>query len=374
MDLELTPDLLELHETANAVLARHAPLSLSRATLEGGADIGPLWRQLAELGWYGVGLDDDDPFGVVGVCVLAQEIGAHAAPTNFTDTVVLGRIAAATNPRWRERIESGDVSVALAIVEPGRGWESDRVAATARPDGDDVLVSGIKVGVAHAALVDRIAAVVRIDGELAVALVDRTAAGVTLQPSDALDAAAAPAQVELRDVRVAAADVLRGPALDEALRGAIDVGTVAAAAEGLGAAGAALDLASQYAHDREQFGTPIGTFQAIKHILAEQHARRETAWASVYYAAAAIDEGLDSASTDVSVAKAHASDAIRQIAEGALQVLGGIGVTWEHDFHLLWRRVLDREQRFGAASTHEARLQRELLAPVLARELTPAAP
>lgn len=371
MDLELTPDLLDLHETAHAVLDRHAPLSLSRGTLEGGADVGPLWAQLGELGWYGIGLDDDDPFGVVGVCLLAQEIGRHAAPTNFTDTVVLGRVAAATRPEWRERLEAGEVTASLAIVEPGRGWDLDGVAASGRVDGDDLIVSGTKLDVPHGARIDRIAAVVRVDGELAVALVDRSAEGVTVEPTDPLDAATAPVRVELRDVRVAHADVLRGPELEVALRGALDVGTVAAAAEGLGAAGAALDLATQYAHDREQFGSPIGTFQAIKHILAEQHALRETAWASVYYAAAALDEGLDTASTDVSVAKAHAADATRRIAEGALQVLGGIGVTWEHDFHLLFRRVLDREQRFGAATTHERRLERQLFAPT--RELASAA-
>jgi alkylation response protein AidB-like acyl-CoA dehydrogenase len=370
MDLELTSDLLDLHETAHAVLDRHAPLAVSRAALEGGADVGPLWHQLGELGWYGIGLDADDPFGVVGVCLLAQEIGAHAAPTVFTDTAVLGQVAAATSAPWSGRIESGEVGVTLALAEPGQGWELERVAATGRVDGDGLVVDGVKVGVHHAERIDRIAVVLRIDGELAVALVDRTADGVSVEPSDGLDAASAPARVTLRDVRVAAEDVLRGPELEPALRRAIDVGTVAAAAEGLGAAGAALDLASQYAHDREQFGTPIGTFQAIKHILAEQHARRETAWASVYYAAAALDEGLDSARTDVSVAKAHASDAIRAIAEGALQVLGGIGVTWEHDFHLLFRRVLDREQRFGAAAGHEARLQEQLLAP--SRELASA--
>ncbi len=367
MDLELTPDLLDLHETAHAVLARHAPLGLSRATLEGGADVGPLWAQLAELGWYGVGLDDDDPFGVVGVGLLAQEIGAHAAPTVFVDAAVVARVAATIRPAWRERIEAGHYSVALALLEPQRGWDPDAVTTAARRDGDGARISGTKIGVPHAGRVDRIAVVARADDGLVVALVDPAAEGVAVEASDALDAATAPARVVLDGAAVTADDLLDGPDLADALRRALAVGTVATAAEGLGAAGAALDLATQYAHDREQFGTPIGTFQAVKHILAEQHARRETAWASVFYAAAALDERLPSAVLDVSVAKAHASAATRAIAEGALQVLGGIGVTWEHDFHLLFRRVLDREQRFGAAAEHERRLEQGLLAPEPAR-------
>jgi alkylation response protein AidB-like acyl-CoA dehydrogenase len=113
-------------------------------------------------------------------------------------------------------------------------------------------------------------------------------------------------------------------------------------------------MAVAYARERRQYGSAIGSFQAIQHLLAEMHVLRETAWSSVLYAAAAVDQGVDGASEAGAIAKAHASRAAQRIAEGALQVLGGIGFTWEHDVHLPARRALACGRRFGDAPHHEA--------------------
>ena len=141
-----------------------------------------------------------------------------------------------------------------------------------------------------------------------------------------------------------------------ALRDAFEIGGVATAAEGLGAASAALDMAITYAGDREQFGRAIGSFQALKHLLADAHVDREAAWSSVLYAAAALDESLPDAGDAAAVACAAAARASRAVVESALQVLGGIAFTWEHDVHLLQRRVLSCERRFGDAISYERRI------------------
>ncbi len=147
--------------------------------------------------------------------------------------------------------------------------------------------------------------------------------------------------------------MLGGEDAATALAAAFEVGALATTAEGLGAASAGLDLAIDYAREREQFGRPIGSFQALAHLIADAHVARESAWSSVLYAAAALEERGPDAAVAVAVAKAYGSRASRAVIETALQVLGGIAFTWEHDVHLLQRRVLSCERRFGDALLHE---------------------
>jgi alkylation response protein AidB-like acyl-CoA dehydrogenase len=350
MDLELHDEHVELRKAAAGTLDRHAPLSLARAYLDGTGDASQLWAQIAELGWLGVGLDEDDPFGVPGLCLLAHAIGSHAAPTTLVDTAVVARAAAGT--RWADRLVAGDPSVALALLEPGGSWSAPAIVA--RRDGDAVVVSGEKTGVHHAAAVGRLAVVAELDGTPAILLVDSSAATIT--PLAGLDPSCAPARASLDGVRVGSSDVLTG-----SLAHALDVAAVATTAEGLGAASAALDLAIAYALEREQYGRPIGGFQALRHLIAEQHALRETAWASVLYAAAALDERTEDAAAAAAVAKAHGAAATKAVVEGALQVFGGVGFTREHDLHLLYRRALECAGRFGDALDHERRVADALL-------------
>jgi alkylation response protein AidB-like acyl-CoA dehydrogenase len=325
MDLELTPDQRELHAIARGLLDDRAPLSLARAFLEGEGDAGTLWASFAELGWYAVGLEEDDPFGVIGLCLLAEQCGAHAAPNLLVDTAVAARL-----------IElDGETPVALATQDADG------------PAEVGPSVTGTKVGVHHARSAGLIAVTALVDGEPGVAFVAPEQA--ELVPEPGLDPAAAACRVVLED---APAVAVTTDGLEEALL----VGAVATAAEGIGAASRALDMAVTYALERRQFGRPIGSFQALQHVLAEAHVKRETAWATTLYAAASVDEGLPDHAAAVSIAKAHAARASRDVVHAALQVLGGIAFTWEHDVHLLQRRVLECERRYGDALHHEARL------------------
>jgi alkylation response protein AidB-like acyl-CoA dehydrogenase len=348
MDLELSDEQVELREAAIGTLDRHAPLSLARAYLDGHGDATALRAEIAQLGWLGVGLDADDPFGIPGLCLLAEQLGRRAAPHLLIDTAVVTRVAAAARSDWADRLVAGDPPVALALLD-----------AAAQRDADTVEISGATIGVHHGATVGRLATVIELEGAPAVALVDPRQPGVTVEAVEGLDPACAPARVELRDVRVDAIDVLGGGGLARAL----DIAAVATTAEGLGAARAALDLAVAYAHERVQYGKPIGSYQALKHLMAEQHALRETAWAATLYAAAALEEGTPDASAATAVAKAHGARASKAVVEGALQVFGGVGFTREHDLHLLYRRALQCASRFGGAAEHERRVADTLLPP-----------
>ena len=138
------------------------------------------------------------------------------------------------------------------------------------------------------------------------------------------------------------------------------IGALLAAAEAVGAAGRMLDDARAYAAERRQFGRTIGSFQSLRHILADMHVAHASAWSTVLYAAASLDGG-DAART-TSIAKAYVSRSCREVAHGAMQVFGGIAFTEEHPAHRYLRRIIVREQQFGDALHHERELGRALRA------------
>jgi alkylation response protein AidB-like acyl-CoA dehydrogenase len=229
------------------------------------------------------------------------------------------------------------------MLEPRADWDPAATATVV----EDGMVTGIKLGVHHAQTAGLLAVTALVDGEPGVVLVDPK--DCEIAPAPGLDPAAAACRVTLDHAR---AQLVATDGLEHALR----VGAVATAAEGVGAASRALDMAVSYALERRQFGRVIGGFQALRHVLADAHVKRETAWATILYAAAALDEALPDQAEAVAIAKAHASRAARDTVHAALQVLGGIAFTWEHDVHLLQRRVLETERRYGDALHHESRL------------------
>jgi alkylation response protein AidB-like acyl-CoA dehydrogenase len=131
----------------------------------------------------------------------------------------------------------------------------------------------------------------------------------------------------------------------------------------LGAARKCLELSVEYARSREQFGQPIGAFQAIKHLCADMLVEVENSHAATYYAAWALDAGANDAALAASVAKSYVSEAARQVCGAAIQVHGGIGFTWEYDLHLLFKRAKHLEPLYGSAEDHRELVLQEVLAP-----------
>ena len=362
MDLELSDEQTWLAESVESMLARDwvAPGDAGSA---GEADRRRLWQSLVSFGALAV--DREDGLATVDVCLIARALGARLASVPYLGSAAV-RLAieplAAELPDGFARLSAGDDAVSVALLEPGRGWLPAGVQTALEPDADGDVLRGRKLAVEHAATVDRLAVVASADGEPAVALVPAGAPGVALAVQPALDATTPMHSLELPGVRMARDDVADGEAGRRLVERLVTIGALLAAAEAVGAAGHLLDDACRYAGERRQFGRAIGSFQALRHLLADMYVRQASSWSSVLYAAAALDEQADDAAQTAAIAKAYVARAAREVAHGAIQVFGGIALTAEHPAHRYLRRVVVREQQFGDAAHHERELGRALAA------------
>jgi alkylation response protein AidB-like acyl-CoA dehydrogenase len=339
MDLELSDEQTWLSESVETLLARDP-------------EHRRVWASLVEFGALSVGREDG--LGAVELCLIARALGAHLAPAPYLASAALRY---ALPKGGQSPVRFGEDAMALAVLEPGSGWATTAPRTAIERSGDGYVVSGSKVAVEHAGTVERLAVVA---AGPALAVVESGAAGVALTPQPALDPTAPMFAVELNEVALAT-DPLEG----DAVRRLMTIGALLAAAEAVGAAGRLLDDACSYAGERRQFGRTIGSFQALRHLLADMYVRQASSWSSVLYAAAALDEDADEAARTASIAKAYVSRAAREVAHGAMQVFGGIALTAEHPAHRFLRRIIVRERQFGDAAHHERALGRALAAAVV---------
>jgi alkylation response protein AidB-like acyl-CoA dehydrogenase len=231
------------------------------------------------------------------------------------------------------------------------------MAATETASG--LALNGSKLFVSDAGAVDTIVTAARAGSDIVLALVGNRAAGLTIKPMPSVDATRHLYEVTYDNVEVAAADVLaRGEAARAALAHALDVATVALTAEMVGGMQWVLDTTVEYAKTRKQFGKSIGTFQAIQHHCANMLLLTESARSAVYYAAWLLENDAKEAPAAVSVAKAYASDAYREVGNLGIQVHGGIGFTWDEPMHFYYKRAKASELMFGDATYHRERIAR----------------
>jgi alkylation response protein AidB-like acyl-CoA dehydrogenase len=346
MDLELSDEQTWLAESVQTLLVR-AWRPTADAPSGDEADRARLWRSLVDFGALTVG--GDEGLGAVELCLIARALGAHLAPVPYLGSAAL-RFAI-------ESLAAGEDAFALALLEPGSGWANATPRTTIDPTHTGDVLNGRKVGLEHATAVDRLAVAASGPDGAALAIVDARAPGVALTPQPAFDATVPVCAVELAEV-----EIVGGPFAGEALQRLATIGALMAAAEAVGAAGRLLDDACRYAGERRQFGRTIGSFQALRHLMADMYVRQASSWSSVLYAAAALDDDAAEAGRTASIAKAYVSRGAREVAHGAMQVFGGIAVTAEHPAHRLLRRIVVREQQFGDAAHHERALGRALAA------------
>jgi alkylation response protein AidB-like acyl-CoA dehydrogenase len=325
VDLQLTEEQRWLAESVDELVTREPAARL--------------WEALVAFGALEVG--GGDGLGAVELALVARGLGAKLAAVPYAESAGV-----------RFALGGGPACVAPCLSEPGRRFEPTD-PATALEDG---RVVGEKNAVAYAATVDAFAVPASSPDGVVLAVVPREAAEI--EPEATLDATLEPALVRFD---CAPERVLDDPAALEMLPA---VAGVLVSAESVGAAGAVLELAREYASQRRQFGHTIGSFQAVRHKLADMYVEVESSWSSVLYAAAALDEREADALRTASIAKAHAARAMRNVAQDALQVFGGIAFTAEHPAHLFLRRIVARAGHYGTARDHERSLGRGL-----AREL-----
>jgi alkylation response protein AidB-like acyl-CoA dehydrogenase len=259
-----------------------------------------------------------------------------------------------------EPLASGAAKGTVALLEPNTGWNPGEVQLKAARDGKGFKLSGKKSFVLDAASADLVVCVARGGEGLMLLAIPTKTGGVKITPIAPLDPTRKLYDVELDGVAVGPDDVLAvGPAADQALARSMQVAALVVAADMLGGMQWIVETAVEYAKTRQQFGKTIGTFQAVQHMAADMLLLTESSRSAVYYAAWALADEPSDAARAVSLAKAYASDASREVANRGVQIHGGIGFTWEHDLQLYYKRSKASEVLFGDAAYH-----RELLAAV----------
>ncbi|HZT67832.1 MAG TPA: acyl-CoA dehydrogenase family protein [Acidimicrobiales bacterium] len=364
MELEFTADQEELRESVRAVLARECPITLVREVVEKGVSTDGLWRQLGQLDWPALTVPQDHGgmgFGMVELAVLMEETGGAVTPGPLFPTLALFvpavREAGSSEQRDRflrpvaERATTGT----LAVAEERGSWDPSAVFAGAvRRDGLWQL-SGTKRYVVEADRVDEVVVAARLEGTSEVGLFVVPAPDLEPAPIRTMDGSRRLCTVPLDGVVVAEDRLLRA-ASGDVLRRVLDEATTALSLELVGTCAAIFTIALEYAKTREQFGVKIGSFQAMKHKLADMYVALEAARAAAYFAAAAVSEDDSRRSLAASMAKALAGDCERRIAQEGIQSLGGIGYTWEHDMHLYVKRAMGSAALLGTAEEHRRRV------------------
>jgi alkylation response protein AidB-like acyl-CoA dehydrogenase len=290
-----------------------------------------LWQRLRALGWSELLVDGT----VADFCVVAEAIGASTAPVPFVTAAVA---------TWAEGV--GARVPGTTVVLPGTMF------AELSPDGG-VTLTGEALLAPYADVADRLFVVARDrDGADVVVALDTGCDGVDRAPLRTLDVAPA-ATVTLRGVVAVSDDVVATGDSASALAGEAALRlTLGWTAELTGVAAAANDAAVEYARQRIAFGRPIGQFQAIKHRLVDQRAAIEVSRALVGRAAMALDTNAADRAALVALAAFWAGDALRAVPEGAIQVFGGIGYTWEHVAHVFLRRAAVLTALVGPSAAH----------------------
>lgn len=329
MHFAFTEEQAMIAETAKAFFGEAATSARTRAAMAGDGIDRDLWTGFAlEVGFAGVALPaafGGSGLGMVEAAIVAEAAGATVAALPFLASGILAASAIAAGgsegqkAEWLPVLAAGERIASYVVLTDGEGFAP------------------------HGASADLV--VVEIDGVAAV--IERGTAGLEIEPLATMDATRPLARVRLSNA--ALVDLADGAA---AALSANRRGAVAIAADSLGGAQAALDRTIAYTMERIQFGRPVGSFQAVKHRLADMMVLIEQARSAVYWAACAIDEQAADVALAVHSAKAFACDAYADCAAAMIQLHGGIGFTWEHDAHLYFKRAQANRTLLGTPDWH----------------------
>jgi alkylation response protein AidB-like acyl-CoA dehydrogenase len=371
MDFDLSKPQKLLKDSAREFLARQCKPARVRELMETDtAHDEELWRSIADQGWTGLIIPEEHGglgLGLLEMAVVSEEIGRACLPGAFLSTLfsaaLIDRAGSPTQKaKYLEAIAAGELKATVAQLEENANWDLDAVNVKAERNHDRFQFSGRKLFVPDAAVADLVICVTRNCENHVLLPLERGAEGIEIKLMPSMDATRKLYEVSFNDASVAESAVLGADGdARGALSQAIQVATVALCAEMVGGMQWILDTTVEYAKTREQFGRPIGSFQAIQHQCADMLLMTESARSAVYYAAWALTEGAPAAASAVSIAKAYCSDAYREVGNRGVQIHGGIGFTWEHDLHLYYKRSKASEVMFGDAAFHRERIARTIV-------------
>jgi len=370
MMLGVSAEQDELRASVRRFLTDRAPLTRVRELMdtEDGLDQG-VWEQAgAQLGLQGLAIPESyggAGFSFAEQAIVLEEFGAALYGGPYLASAVLAATALLASPDEGARgellpgIASGETIATLAFTEDDGSWDPAAIRLAAAKDGEAWRLDGHKSFVLDGATAGLILVVAATDAGLSLFAVQADAVpadtgGLTRVTLPTMDQTRKLARLEF----AATPARLIGSPGDAAaiLDRTLDVAAIALAAEQLGGAQRALDMAVGYAKVREQFGRPIGSFQTIKHRCADLLLEVESLRSAVGYAAAAVAAGSAEIPVLASLAKAYASETFFHVAAENIQIHGGIGFTWEHDAHLYFKRAKSSELFLGDPAYHRERL------------------
>jgi alkylation response protein AidB-like acyl-CoA dehydrogenase len=350
MNFGLSEEQTMLQETIRGFVENECPLARLRELFDGESDFDPaLWRGLAEMGV--AGLTVPEQYGgaemeLLELALVAEILGAGAVPSPFfghslaSIAITLGGDDA-QKERWLPGMASGETIATVALGEAKECWDP----ADWQADVKDGRLTATKTYVTGAEVAEWIV-VGLAGGRLAV--VKRDAAGVKIEPVDSADRTRRSATVTFEN---AAAELLALP-VAERVR---DAGLILLAADALGGAWKLVEFSTDYAKTREQFGQKIAEFQVVKHQLANMAVEVEPGRALLWFAAHAFDHVKDEAEHAAAMAKSHITDRYTQVSRDAVEIYGGIGLTWECEVHMWLKRALFDRAWLGLPQVHRER-------------------
>jgi alkylation response protein AidB-like acyl-CoA dehydrogenase len=348
MNFDFSDDQKQLRDQARKFLAEKCPPKAVRTVLDGKAPYDKeLWKGLAEMGFLGVAIPEE--YGGAGaghleLCVIAEEMGRALAPVPFSSTVYLAAEALllagsdAQKKKWLPKIASGEAIGTLALFEGTGNPSPGAIKLTA----DGGALNGTKKPVADGALADFAIVAARTgssgrESDISLFLAELKGDGVEVKALTNIDPTRGQAEVAFRNCKAE----LLGKAGEgwSILSSVLDRAAVLTAFEQVGGADRALEMGRDYALDRIAFGRPIGSFQAVKHMLADMYVSATLARSNCYYGAWALSTNAGELPEAAAAARISATQAFQHCAKNNIQVHGGMGFTWEFDCHMYYRRA-----------------------------------
>ncbi|MGJ5080741.1 acyl-CoA dehydrogenase family protein [Bradyrhizobium sp. SZCCHNS3002] len=365
MNFDFSDDQKQLRDQARKFLAEKCPPKAVRVVLDGKEPYDrALWKGFAEMGFLGVAIPEE--YGGAGaghleLCVIAEEVGRALAPVPFSSTVYLAAEALmlagsdAQKQAWLPKIASGETIGALALFE-GTGNPSPKAIRLEAANG---VLNGTKKPVADGAIADLVIVAARTgstgrDSDISLFLVDTKAGGVEAKALTNLDPTRGQAELTFKNCK---AEPL-GAAGEgwSIITQVLDRAAVLTAFEQVGGSDRALEMGRDYALDRIAFGRPIGSFQAVKHMLADMYVSATLARSNSYYGAWALSTNAPELPEAAASARISATQAFQHCAKNNIQVHGGMGFTWEFDCHMYYRRANALALGLGSLSYWEDQL------------------
>jgi alkylation response protein AidB-like acyl-CoA dehydrogenase len=357
----------ELRQTVRRFLEQRSGPTVVRALMEDPTGYDPaVWQQMGEqLGWQGLAIPEEyggSGFGFDDLCVIFGEMGRALLPSPFFATVALAATALLESgdddakKAYLPGLASGETIATLALSEGHGGWGEDAIALRASTDpastapGGGWLLSGDKRFVVDGHVAGLILVAGRTADGVSLFAVERGAAGLSAEVEPTMDLTRKLARLRFDNTpaRLIGTAGQAWPGLRRTLR----IAAVALAAEQVGGAEYALETTAEYAKIRIQFGRAIGSFQAVKHKLANVLVEVQNAKSAALDAARAVTENDPQLELAASIAKSYCSDAYFHAAAEMIQLHGGIGFTWEHPAHLYFKRAKSSQFLLGSPGYH----------------------